>query len=170
MILAKHLGVIVRSPEDVPGLSDVSLRQLTSIDPEGWSAVTLKVLNTRLVIVNSAHTPARQRSSLAHEFAHLILEHEPGRIDVSKKGHLLLSSYEKEQEEEAEWLSGALLVPRAGLVRLFRSSQDDHALAGRFGVSESLIQWRLRMTGILVQARRASAYRSTRVPAEQRPE
>lgn len=158
--LAAHLEVEILRPEDLPDLSVASLQQLTISDPESWSAVTLRIEGVSLTILNSAHAPTRQRSSLAHELAHLILDHQPGRIDISPAGHLLLSSFEKEQEDEADWLSGSLLVPRAGLQLMFRSNQDPQVLAEHFGVSHQLLQWRLRMTGVAVQARRATSRRT----------
>ena len=153
--LAAHLGVVVWRPEEVPGLSENSLQRLTNHDSDSWSAVTIRVGDTNLAIVNSAHAPTRQRSSLSHEIAHLILDHEPSRIDLSPAGHLLLSSFEREQEEEANWLSGTLLVPRAGLMIAYGSTQDPGILANRFGVSVDMLNWRLRMTGVATQARRA---------------
>ncbi len=153
--LAAHLGVIVWWPEDVPELSKKSLRRLTNHDSGSWSAVTIRHGDTNLTIVNSAHAPTRQRSSLSHELAHIVLEHEPGRIDLSQAGHLLLSSYDREQEEEADWLAGTLLVPRAGLMIAYRSNPDPRALANRFEVSADMLNWRLRMTGVVTQARRA---------------
>jgi len=157
--LAAHLDVVVWRPEDVPELSVESLHQLTLHDPDSWSAVTLSVSGTHVTIVNSAHANTRQRSSLSHELAHLILDHAPGRIDISPAGHLLLNSFEKEQEEEADWLSAALLVPREGLRQQYRSTQDVASLANHFDVSVELLQWRLRMTGVSVQARRAASRR-----------
>ena len=156
--LAAHLGVMVWRPEDVPELSPDSLRQLTINDRDSWSAVTLRLGDTNLTILNSAHALTRKRSSLTHELAHLILDHEPSRIDVSPAGHLLLSSFEREQEEEADWLSATLLVPRAGLQVAYRATQDAQTLADHFGVSLDMMNWRLRMTGIVTQARRASKW------------
>ena len=153
--LAAHLGVIVWRPEDVPELSEKSLRRLTNHDSDSWSAVTIRHDDIKLTIVNSAHAQTRQRSSLSHELAHIILDHEPGRIDLSREGHLLLSSYEREQEDEAEWLSGTLLVPRAGLLIAYRSTRDPRSLANHFGVSVVMLNWRLRMTGVATQAQRA---------------
>ena len=156
--LAAHLDVMVWRPEDVPELSTDSLRQLTIHDRDSWSAMTLRVDDTNLIILNSAHALTRQRSSLSHEIAHLILDHEPGRIDVSPEGHLLLNSFEREQEEEADWLSATLLVPRAGLQVAYRANQDAQTLADHFGVSLDMLNWRLRMTGVVVQSRRASKW------------
>ena len=153
--LAAHLSVVVWRPEEVPGLSESNLQQFTNHDSDSWSVVTIRVGNTNLTIVNSAHAPTRQRSSLSHEIAHLILDHEPGRIDLSPAGHLLLSSFEREQEEEADWLSGTLLVPRAGLMIAYQSTQVPGFLANWFGVSVDMLNWRLRMTGVATQVRRA---------------
>ena len=136
-------------------MSNKSLWRLINHDSDSWSAVTIRHDDTKLSIVNSAHAETRRRSSLSHELAHIILEHELGRIDLSREGHLLLSSYEREQEDEAEWLSGALLVPRAGLLIACRSTRDLRSLANRFGVSVDMLNWRLRMTGFATQARRA---------------
>lgn len=156
--LAAHLGVIVWRPEEIPELSGSSLRQLTDHDSDSWSAVTIRHGDTNLTIVNSAHAPTRQRSSLSHELAHIMLDHEPGRIDLSPAGHLLLSSYEQEQEEEADWLSGTLLVPRQGLAIAYRSNPDPRILADRFHVSVDMLNWRLRMTGVATQVRRARTW------------
>lgn len=158
--LAQHLGVTVWRPEDVPNLDKNSLSQLVQRDSDSWSAVTLRAGLACLTIVNSAHAPTRQRSSIAHELAHIILDHRPSRIDVSEHGYLVLSSFEGEVEDEANWLSGALLVPREGLMRIFRRQREHRALADHFGVSLNLLEWRLRMTGVAVQAKQASAYRS----------
>ena len=158
-LLAQHLGVTVWWPEDVPDLPQDSVDQLVKKDADGWSAVTLQVGSSRLTIVNSAHAPTRRRSSLAHELAHLILDHRPSRIDLSAQGLLVLSTFEGDEEREADWLSGALLVPRDGLMRAYWRQQDEACLAGHFGVSLVLLRWRLRMTGVAVQARRANTRR-----------
>lgn len=161
-ILAQHLGVTVWRPEDVPELAPDSLSQLVREDPDSWSAVTLQVGSSRLTIVNSAHAPTRQRSSVAHELAHIILEHRPSRVDISERGFLVLSSFEGDEEREADLLAATLLVPRDGLVRAYRRQRDEECLADHFGVSLRLLKWRLRTTGVALQAKRASAYRRKR--------
>ena len=74
-ILAEHLDVRVLMPEDVLGPADVSLTQLTVIGRGSWSAVTISQRGIRLVILNSGHPETRQANSLAHELAHIILNH-----------------------------------------------------------------------------------------------
>ena len=151
--LADHLGVRVATPEDIPTLSDVARRQLVEIDPGSWSAVTIALGDARLVILNSGHSEARQRSSLAHELAHLILNHPTDRTQLSHEGLLFRGTFDREQEEEANWLGGCLLVPRDGLLKARLRLSDEDALATRFGVSADMIAWRLRTTGVLRQVR-----------------
>ena len=159
--LAALLGVRVTTPEALPALPSASRRQLTEIDPESWSAVTVSQGEAKLVVLNSGHSRARQASSLAHELAHVILNHTSDRSQLSREGFLLRTTFDKEQEEEADWFSGCLLVPREGLLRASWRNRSTAALAVHFGVSEGLITWRLRMTGVPRQMRRPVSPRRT---------
>ena len=161
--LARYLGVRVWTPHDVPGLSRASIEQLIDTDSTSWSAVTLAVNGQNVVILNSAHAPTRQRNSLAHELAHLVLNHRAARTTVSDEGFLFSDRFDEEQEEEADWLSGALLLPREGLLNAYRRSRSSAVVARHFGVSTKLVDWRLRMTGILMQTQRAARRRRRRV-------
>ena len=149
--LADHLGVRIAFPEDIPTLSDTARRQLVEIDPDSWSAVTIALGDARLVILNSGHSDARQRSSLAHELAHLILNHATDRTQLSQQGLLFRGTFDREQEEEANWLGGCLLVPRDGLLEARLRTSNERALAAQFRVSTDMIAWRLRTTGVLRQ-------------------
>ena len=156
--LADYLDVLVWTPRDVPGLSDQGIEQLTEVDPGSWSAATIAPNGQHLVILNSAHADTRQRNSLAHELAHIILNHRPLRTATSDEGFLFSDRYDAAQEEEADWLAGTLLLPREGLLTVFRRTRSSAVIARKFGVSTKLVDWRLRMTGILVQVRRAGQW------------
>lgn len=91
-----------------------------------------------------------------HELSHILLRHVPARVDVAPSKLLLLSDYSDEQEQEADWQAGALLVPRDGLLRLRSRRQSAADIAEHFGVSAALCEWRLRMTGVDVQMRRST--------------
>ena len=149
--LAHMLGVRVRAPEDIPYLRAASLKQLTVDDPHSWSAITLVRRGARLVILNSGQSEARQANSLAHELAHLVLNHRSDEAQLSAEGFLFRAKFDREQEDEANWLAGTILVPREGLLRNYWRSRDPVELAARFGVSVDLINWRIRMTGIARQ-------------------
>ena len=103
--LAARLGVRVWTPNDVRGLSSDTLNVLLRNDgktPSCWSAVTLVVGTKVVVILNASHSLARQASDLTHELAHRIRGHQAQEVSVTEDGLMLLSSYEKQQEEEAD--------------------------------------------------------------------
>jgi len=151
---AAHRNVVVLDIKALC-LDTATLQQLTVVDPSSWSAMTLKDGDQFGIVINPAHVPWRQSNDLMHELAHIDLNHVPARVDVSPNGLLLLSDYSDEQELEADWLAAALLVPREGLMRLRRQQQNVTEIAGFFGVSNQLCEWRLRMTGVDTQIRRA---------------
>jgi Zn-dependent peptidase ImmA (M78 family) len=138
------------------------------IDRDSWSAVTISQSDVRLVILNSGHSQTRQANSLVHELAHIILNHASDEAQVSREGFLFRARFDKEQEDEADWLSACLLLPREGLLRAYRRTPNPAALARRFGVSEALVNWRLRMTGIPRQAKRPGPSRRSPWPTSPR--
>ena len=149
--LAANLGIHVRTPHDFKGLSRKSLEVLLRNDgksPSCWSAVTLVVSGKVLVILNSSHSKPRQASDLMHELAHRILGHETHEMDVSGDGIMLISSYDKQQEEEADWMSGCLLLPRDALVHIKNRRLVHEEAANTYGVSKSMLTYRLAMTGV----------------------
>jgi Zn-dependent peptidase ImmA (M78 family) len=147
--LATHLGVRVWTPHDVPGIDTANLSVLLRNDgsPSCWSAVTLVVRKKVVVILNTAHSPARQASDLTHELAHRIRGHEAREVAVSGDGIMLLRDYDKAEEQEADWLSGCLLLPREALLHIRRQRLCDVDAAARYGVSVRMLTYRLAMTG-----------------------
>jgi Zn-dependent peptidase ImmA (M78 family) len=153
--LAQALGLRVLIPHDVPGVSSACLRILLQDDPDSWSAVTLRLGRGRdLIIVNSAHSPARQSSNLVHEIAHVLLGHSPTRVDVTADQQLLLRTHDPQQEDEAAWLAGCLLLPRPALLLIARNGGMSGDVARRYGVSVDMLTYRLRVTGVEMQVRR----------------
>ena len=68
---------------------------------------------------------------------------------------MLLSEYSDEAESEADWLGGAMLLPRDTLFVKRRSGLSAGEIALEYGTSEQLCEWRLRMTGVDIQLRRS---------------
>ncbi len=153
--LATHLGIRVWTPDDVPGLPPETRKVLLRNDgtPSCWSAVTLIVGEKTLVILNSSHSPARQASDLMHELAHRIRNHEPEEMSISSEGLMLLKAYDKEQEEEADWLAGVLLLPRDALVHIRHQGLSDEEVVAEYGVSKRMYTYRVSMTGVNRQFR-----------------
>lgn len=156
--LADHLNVRVVLPEQVPGVAPASLKRLRGMAGRAcWSAMTISQGGSRLVILNSGHPGTRQANSLVHELAHIILNHTSDDVQVSQEGFLFRNRFDKEQEDEADWLAACLLLPRVGLLRAYWRHPSPAGLAQHFGVSQKLVNWRLRMTGIARLASRAPA-------------
>ncbi|MGO9685354.1 MAG: ImmA/IrrE family metallo-endopeptidase [Beijerinckiaceae bacterium] len=151
---APLLGVLVLDFASL-SLSPPAIHQLTVSDSDSWSAMTLKEGATLAIVLNPVHALTRRRSDLMHELAHVELRHTPVRVDVSKNGVLLLSDYSEDQEQEADWYGAALLLPRVALVHHRSRGETAADIADRYGVSESLCEWRLRTTGVEIQVRRA---------------
>lgn len=151
---AAYLNVLVLDFGKL-GLSTRDVSQLTVVDGDSWSAMTLQFEGTFAIVLNPSHAITRRRNDLMHELAHIELRHAPARVEVSETGLLLLSDYSDEQEQEADWLAAALLLPRDGLVQWRSARLSAAEIANRYGVSEALCEWRLRTTGVDVQMRRA---------------
>jgi Zn-dependent peptidase ImmA (M78 family) len=146
---------MVLAPAEVPDLDPTVLQILLKEDPDSWSAVTVSVGNRDLIILNSSHTGGRPASDLMHELAHILTGHTPGRVDVSEDGLLMLNTYDKGQEAEAAWLAGALLLPREALLFLRKNGISTERALKIYGVSIDMLNYRLRMTGVDLQLRRA---------------
>ena len=152
-LLADHMGVKVWTVQQIPGLDSGYVKILLHEDPESWSAVTICVETIDVVILNSAHSVRRQASDLTHELSHLLIGHKPARIDVSEEG-LMLNTYDKKQEEEANWLAGCLLLPRNALLFIQRQGMASDIVETTYRVSQEMLRYRLNVTGVDSQLRR----------------
>jgi Zn-dependent peptidase ImmA (M78 family) len=90
---------------DVPGLDPAILNHLTVVDLDSWSAVTLRLPEANLIIVNETHVVGRQNNSLTHELSHIILKHRPAQVFISADGKMLMTHYDKTLEDEADCLT-----------------------------------------------------------------
>jgi Zn-dependent peptidase ImmA (M78 family) len=138
---------------NVIDLSDLDLppedqTQLLVRDPDSWSGMTLTEDGVKLIVLNPKHSPARQASTLMHEIAHIDLDHVPATVNLSAAGLILLSDYNDEQEQEADWLGGALLLPEVALLHHRGLGKSPAEIARLFRVSVDLCSWRCRMTGV----------------------
>ena len=153
--LASFFGSKLLTPEDIPGMTETHLKQLLNVDSSGWSAVTVCVDKRSVIIHNPRHSRGRQASNVAHEIAHLILEHEPTRLVMSQDGTLVMRSFNEKQEEEANWLAWCLLLPRQAIISSLKKRLSIGDIAKKFGVSEAVVRFRVQKTGAQVQIRRS---------------
>lgn len=144
---AEALGVVVFGADELD-LAAEHADQLLQRDPDSWSGMTLHDQGTHVVVLNSSHARTRQTATLMHEMAHITLGHIPAEVTVSPSGLVLLSDYSAEQEDEADWLGAALLLPEAALLQERGGGKSTEAIAESYGVSDALCKWRCRMTGV----------------------
>ena len=146
--VARHYHVEVWHPKDIVGIPANDLQHLLGPGREEWSGFTLRIGARHLAVLNSAQSEARQNSVLMHELAHIILGHELASAIFTDSGELVPSTYGQDQEDEAAWLGGTLLLPRPALLWMRHQRLSDEDGAAHYGVSLDLMRWRIRMTGI----------------------
>lgn len=155
--LAAHLRVEVVSADDLVGRD--SLEELERLQPGAFSAATFHLPAGRTVAVyNPCNEAARTVSDIAHELAHVLLDHQVR--DLQQIGGHTFFTCDPEQEEEANWLAGCLLLPRPLLIREAYAGTSVEAIAAKYGVSIPMARFRLNTSGVLLQVRRARGRRT----------
>ena len=155
--LAKHIGCIVR-PADT--LVDIrKLEELCRIQEDAFFACTFNLRDNRYAVVfNPLVSDRRRNSDVAHEVAHIVLDHSFSRLE--RLGEVAFLAGDKRQEEEAAWLSGCLLLPRFVLIHDLRKRTKPATIARNRMLSRDMVDYRVRVTGV---ARQLAAERSRRV-------
>lgn len=146
-LLAEHASATIRSAEELT--SRAKLEVLEELQPGAFSACTFSFSDNHVIVYNPLNNPGRRNSDIAHEVAHLLLGHDLKQ--VQQVGGVTFFSCDPEEEEEANWLAGCLLLPRQLLLAAARRGADAHVIAERFGVSDAMAAFRLRTTGVLKQ-------------------
>jgi Zn-dependent peptidase ImmA (M78 family) len=157
-VLAKHLGIPVIPLWDFRDDATFAVQYLREVDIEVFSAVTVFNGSRRSIVHNDAHLPGRQNSNVTHELGHALLHHEPHPA-LDDRGCRL---WNQNMEDEAQWLAGALLVTEDAALWIARSETPVPDGASRFGVSESMINYRLNVTGARTRVARARHLRIVR--------
>lgn len=135
-----------------PALPPESVRHLTEVRPHVFSAALVPLDPSGAIIIeNHVHPPRRRRSTMAHEMAHVLLEHPFGPLLADEHG---CRSAVREIEDEATELSGELLIPADAARLAAFKGWSDQSVANHFRVSVPMAQWRMNVTGARRIARR----------------
>jgi Zn-dependent peptidase ImmA (M78 family) len=145
---AKVSGVVVWSDQDIIDLPEEDRRQLTIEDPESWSAFVIRIEQRHLIVYNSSQSEPRINSVIMHELSHILLGHKLTSAGISSEGYLIPTIYDQDQEDEANWMAGTLLLPRPALLRIRNDGLTDNDAMSLYSVSKEMMQWRFRMTGV----------------------
>lgn len=155
--LALHLNVDIVAADAL--IDRRRLQDLETAQEGAFSAATFHLSKGRVIIVcNPLNEPARTSSDIAHELAHILLDHQVRELQTIA-GHTFFTC-DPEQEEEANWLAGCLLLPRPILLREAFADATAEAIAARYQVSLQMARFRLNASGVLLQVRRARHTRS----------
>lgn len=142
LILAKHLCIPVIGLSAHPGIPDDVKRYFADYGQDRFSATTIADGTYREIIHNDHQHLNRQNSNITHEIAHILLGHPPKPPMISDS----CRDFDPTLEKEANELGFTLLVPK--LAALFAVEQYENltVAAEYFGVSRSLLEYRIRIT------------------------
>lgn len=142
--LAKHLGADVRRADELTPLA--KLQALEELQPGAFSACTFTLGERHVIVYSPLASPGRTQSDIAHEIAHILLGHVVK--EVRKIGGVAFFICDPDEEQEANWLAGCLLLPRPLLLVATRRGMNAAAIADTYRVSEQMAAFRLRITGV----------------------
>lgn len=147
--LAQRHGIKVVELSSLAGVSEYERGLLMRKNSKELSALLVGEAGKAVIIVNDSHSPQRQANSICHEVAHILLGHASGPI-FDEGG---VRVYPERQEDEANWLAGALLVPVKGL-RMLHAKHPRSEIEENYGVSAELLRWRCNMHGLSPRSRK----------------
>jgi Zn-dependent peptidase ImmA (M78 family) len=145
--LASHVGATVRRADELT--SRKKLETLEKIQPGAFSACTFTIGGRHVIVYNPLASVGRTQSDIAHEVSHILLKHDIKTVETI--GGLTFFTCDAEEEQEANWLAGCLLLPRRLLYLAARRGLGGPEIAEAYNVSEQMASYRLRTTGVLRQ-------------------
>ena len=176
--LAEFAKLLVVDFDQIDGLSPESRQHLLGEGADQWSggACSRPLPNGwKLVILNPAHGPQRNRATLMEEVAHVFLGHKPNRLAIisddasatkraanKNKGsakQTLARDYNHDDEEAAYAVGAAALIPYSALRRFVRAGRRADQIARHFRVSRQLVEYRIKVTHLWQEYKGASTTR-----------
>ncbi len=154
--LARHVGADVRCADELT--TRAKLETLEEIQPGAFSACTFTINRRHVVVYSPLASEGRTQSDIAHEVAHILLDHKVKTVETIG-GHRFFTC-DPDEEQEANWLAGCLLLPRKLLFGAAKRGLDVQAIAETYGVSEQMAAFRVRTTGVARQLAASRARRS----------
>jgi hypothetical protein len=155
--LAQKFGVNVIALDALvaAGCPPEDIAYFASERPDRWSAAVIPSGTGQFIVENTAQQPPRRRANIAHEMAHVLLEHEFDLVlftaDSNGGCH---NPSNKDQEWEAAEFGAELLLPTDGAHWAARKKMSDEQVADHFDVSVQLAGWRMNATGARIVAAR----------------
>jgi Zn-dependent peptidase ImmA (M78 family) len=146
--LAARHNITIVTPDQL--LVDTDLRETFLMQTSIMAALSQQDGYYPLILIHPHQAPTRRESTLMHEIAHYLLEHEVCDLDALLRGE----KRNKAQEEEANHLGSCLQIPRTALRWAKQAGLSSGRVASHFGASAAMVEFRCRMTGIRFTKRR----------------
>lgn len=158
----QQMGLNARAPIDPDAICehfDIRLLKLSDLHLENrqflvqensvFSAVTVPCGAEIAIVHNDSHHPYRQRSNICHELAHCFLGHRcaPPLTPAGERAR------DAGIEAEANFLAGSLLMTNEAAIHVVCNGLVGSAQK-IYGVSQSMLEYRLRISGALAIQRR----------------
>lgn len=150
MELGRRLGVGLVS-------ADTLIDRSWLDDPERlqaftFSAATFIIGGRRFIVTNPVRTPGRLTSDVAHELAHLLLDHD--LTEIQEIAGVPFRTCSPGQEDQATALGCTLLLPRPLLLAAANRGLDSDRVATAYGVTTEMARYRYSTTGVAKQIQR----------------
>jgi Zn-dependent peptidase ImmA (M78 family) len=153
--MASHVGAKIRRADELTSIAKLEL--LEELQPGAFSACTFTIGSRHVIVYNPISPTERTRSDIAHETAHILLKHAVK--EVHQIGTVSFFSCDPDEEQEANWLAGCLLLPRPLLLAAAKRGWGIKEISKKYTVSEQMATFRLRTTGVSRQIDLMSATR-----------
>jgi hypothetical protein len=147
--IATLLGVRVVSAEEL--VDRARLEELERLQAFSFSAVTFDVGGHSVIVTNPLRSPARLASDIAHELAHLLLQHELS--EIQELDGVPFRTCRPDQEEQATAFGGTVMLPRPLLLAAAARGQGPVEIASECGVTVEMARFRYHTTGVAKQVK-----------------
>ena len=146
--LAGALDVAVVNAETL--IDRHRLEELERLQAFSFSAATFDIAGRSIIVTNPLRTPARRASDVAHELAHILLEHDLS--EMRKIDGVAFRTCKPDEEEQATTFGGTLMLPRPLLLRAAKAGLGPAEIAEHYGVTLEMARFRYNSTGVAKQA------------------
>lgn len=142
--LAKHLDIAVVDASELVDISD--LEELERLQAFAFSAATFEIEDRSIVVVSPLRAIGRQNSDIAHELAHVMLDHKLS--EIREIDGMPFRTCKPEEEEEATAFGGTLLLPRPLLLSAARRQASIDEISQQYEVTIEMARFRYNSTGV----------------------
>jgi hypothetical protein len=149
-VLANHLDIDVVDADSLVPLHE--LEELERLQAYAFSAATFEIAGRKIIVVSPLHARGRQNSDVAHELAHIILEHNLS--EVRELCGQPFRTCRPDEEEEATAFGGTILLPRPLLISAARRQASVEQIANESQVTVEMARYRYNTTGVARQVNR----------------